>query len=195
MNKLKDLRITMKSFCKDNRNLFEDVARSYQNTRETDDVVYSMLDYGKILDDMCEFINGYVDYLKKDEKTYAGKVLSTTLHFYNSMFEDKKYRRQMTLSEMKSINKSFLEQTKRLQDIMEGLVSKYGDEAKPGELGELLFMSDNQYNKISKVYKDDMQIYLWLSTSNSKLLRREISVDLRVAFNDKTTPVMHRVSK
>lgn len=183
------MELNMTKFTAANRRMFEDVANSYQNIKDSDNVQYTILNYGKILDEMCEFIEGYISYRDKGDNTYAGKVLSTTIYFYNAMFNDTdKYRRRMTLAEMKGINKEFLEQTKRLQSLLE----KYSkDKSDDKELSQLLNLTNNQYAKISKVYKDDMKIYLWLTSLNSRFLRKSIDVDLRIAFEDKSTPVMH----
>lgn len=172
------------------RNLFEDVAKDYTNMKDSDDVEYTILDYEKILSEMCDFIEGYVDYKKKGDNKYAGKILSTTINFYNTMFTDtKKYRHVIVLSDMKEITKTFLSLTNRLQKLIEDL-SDASDTDR--ELYQLLKLSDNQYKKISKVYKDDLNIFLWLNLSNSKVYNNRPSLDIISAFHDESTPVIHR---
>lgn len=175
-----------------NKNLFEDVAQTHQNMRASDDVSYSILNYDRILNEMFDFITGYVNYKKNGANTYAGKVLSTTCHFYNTMFVDKhKYRCIITLADMKRINKSFLQNSKKLQDLLDELCDDENN-SNDKELESLIIMTNRQYNKLSKVYRDDMKIYLWLSTSNSKVFSRDIDTDLKIIFNDPDTPVMHK---
>lgn len=177
----------------DNRNLFEDVAKAHVDAIDMYKVEYSMLDYEKILDQLIEYINGYLSYSSTDNKQYEGKVLTVTMNFYNTMFTDKKYRRKMELWQMKEIGKKYLEKTKQLQTLMERYLNS--DKEISAELNSLLRMTDNQYKKISKVFKDDMKIYLWLSSSNSKYFTYNISETLRSQFVDKRTPVMHKVNK
>ena len=179
----------IKSFVKSNKSLFEDVASKYKNAKDADDVQYSMLNYSKILNEMAEYIEGYIDYKEKGNKNFSGKVLQTTEFFYSKMFEDKKkYRRLVTLDDIRGTAVEFLKDSKNLQTVMEN-ASKYDDS--DDELRQLINLTDNQYRKLSKVYKDDMRIYMWLSTSKSPIYRRTISADLRTDFKDKTTPVMH----
>lgn len=180
---------SIKSFVKSNANLFEDVSKGYKNARDVDDVQYSMLNYSKILNEMAEYIEGYIDYKEKGNKNYSGKVLQTTEFFYSKMFDDKKkYRRLVTLEDIRGTAAEFLKDSKNLQVVMEN-ASKYDDS--DDELRQLISLTDNQYRKLSKVYKDDMKIYMWLSTSKSPIRRRTISADLRTDFKDKTTPVLH----
>lgn len=179
----------IKSFVKSNQNLFEDVSSKYKNAKDSDDVQYSMLNYSKILNEMAEYIEGYIDYKEKGNKNFSGKVLQTTEFFYSKMFEDKKkYRKIVTLDDMRETAAEFLKDSKNLQTVMEN-ASKYDDS--DDELRQLINLTDNQYRKLSKVYKDDMKIYMWLSTSKSPIYRRTISADLRADFKDKTTPVIH----
>jgi len=180
--------LSTKMFVKYHRNLFEDVAEEYNNMKDSDDVEYTILDYDKILNEMCEFIEGYIDYKNKGDDKYAGKVLGTTINFFNTMFTDThKYRHTITLHDMKWINKNFLSLTKRLQTLIENNIKDSDN-----ELNQLLKLTDNQYKKISKVYKDDVEIYLWLRSSNSMFYKHNISRDLISIFNDNSTPVIHR---
>lgn len=181
------LNINTRSFVKTNKDMFEQVASNYENTTEIHRVPYSMLDYEKILTDICDFIEGYVEYKEKGDETYAGRVIGMTINFYDKMFTDPKYRRTAVLNQIRYINKQFLEKTNRLQDILE----KYGDIEDDKDLDKLLRLSNNQYAKLSKVYKDDMQIYLWLMSNNSKMFRTNIPPDLHRAFDDPSTPVLH----
>ena len=180
--------INTKKFVIANRNLFESIASGYSNMRDEDDVIYSILNYEKILKEMKDFLNGYVEYKESGDDKYAGKVMSSAINFYNGMFETDKYRRTMTLSDMRSINKSFLELSKLLQDKMIEISESYDDSETVG----MLKLTDNQYAKVSKVYRDDMDIYLWITSKNSIVKPHVIPVDLRVKFLDKTTPVIHR---
>ena len=51
---------------RNNRDTFEDVNRKYDNIK--DDAEYTILDYGKITSDMCDYIEGYFKY--KEKKLY-----------------------------------------------------------------------------------------------------------------------------
>ena len=178
----------------DNRNLFEDVAKGFVDAKDLYKTEYSMLNYEMILDQMIQFIDGYLEYANDDKKQYEGKVLTVTRNFYNSMFTDKKkYRKKIELSDIKDINKKYLEKTKQLQDILERYLKN--DKGISCELDSLLRMTDNQYKKIAKVFKDDMKIYLWLSTSNSKYFAYHIDESTRSQFANKNSPVMHKVDK
>lgn len=175
-----------RSFVKMNKGMFEQVASNYENATESHKVPYSMIDYEKILTDICDFIEGYIEYKEKGDETYAGKVIGMTINFYDKMFTEPKYRRTIVLNQMRYINKQFLEKTSRLQSILE----KY-EQDDDGDLDKLLRLSNNQYGKLSKVYKDDMQIYLWLVSSNSNMFKTTLPPDLHRAFNTPHTPVLH----
>ena len=92
---------------------------------------------------------------------------------------------------MKDIVKGFLEQTKKLQDILDAHI----DEANMDpELKTLLEMTNNQYRKITKVNRDDLKIYTWLlfgETARNHDGKYDIPVSLRVAYEDPKTPVIH----
>ena len=186
-------------FVEKHRNMFEDVARQYDDVKDLNGPQkYSILNYGKILDMICEYMTGYINYKEKGNNEYSDKVLSQTIYLYNTMFTDKKYRTKIELSQMTDINRSFLEGTKKLQTLLDEqtklLQTKEGPDAE--ELNKMIMLTNNQYGKLSKVYHDDMSIYLWLIASKSKikfLNRYNIDSKLRVDFNDKHTPVMHKV--
>lgn len=185
-------------FVEKHRNMFEDVARQYDDVKDLNGPQkYSILNYGKIIDMICEYMTGYINYKEKGNNEYSDKVLSQTIYLYNTMFTDKKYRTKIELSQMTDINRSFLEGTKKLQTLLDEqtklLQTKEGPDAE--ELNKMIMLTNNQYGKLSKVYHDDMSIYLWLISSKSKikfLNRYNIDSKLRVDFNDKHTPVMHK---
>ena len=177
------------------RTMFEDVAKTVPNIRPSDDVFYSMLDYGKILTEMSTFLEGYMTYRAGDDESYKDKILNTTKKFYDSMFadtsENSPYRSQTTLADMESTNVTFLECSQRLKTVMESMMEQYPDH----ETKQLVAMSTNQYNKLAKVYRDDVSLYLWLATGNSKTNPHSTSVQNRVNFYDTNTPVMHRLDR
>ena len=186
-------------FVEKHRNMFEDVARQYDDVKDLNGPQkYSILNYGKILDMICEYMTGYINYKEKGNNEYSDKVLSQTIYLYNTMFTDKKYRTKIELYQMTDIKRAFLEGTKKLQTLLDEqtklLQTKEGPDAE--ELNKMIMLTNNQYGKLSKVYHDDMSIYLWLISSKSKikfLNRYNIDSKLRVDFNDKHTPVMHKV--
>ena len=185
-------KLSTRGFVEANRNLFEEVSKKYKNMKNIHNVEYTILNYEKILSEMCDFVEGYITYSTKEDKKYKDKVLSITKNFYNTMFTDPKYRKRIVLEDFVDISKSFLEGTKKLQTIMEScLESEYVSY----EMKSLITMTDNQYKKVSKVYKDDMNIYLWLNSYDSKFFKHCISDSTRRAFADRKTPVMHKVPK
>lgn len=175
------------------RTMFEDVAKTVPNIRPSDDVLYSSMDYGKCLTEMREFLEGYMKYRDEGDDSYKDKIIPTTKKFYDGMFENTSdqspYRHQTTLADMESINRTFLECSQQLKTVMESVMEQY-----PGhETRQLITMSTNQYNKLAKVYHDDMSLYLWLANRNSKVHQRPTSVQNRVDFGNTQTPVMHRL--
>lgn len=180
--------LSMKEFVIENKGLFEEVARDYKYETEQRAKEYTQLNYRFILKEMVDFVNGYIDYKKKDSGKYSGKVLGTAKSFYDSMFTNKKkYRRKMYLPEIRDSYADFLRGTKELQTLMESSIER--SQSDP-EFHMLLTMTNNQYRKLSKVCRDDMQIYLWLSTE--KLTNQyHISGKLRADFVDDNTPVLH----
>lgn len=172
-----------------NKNLFEDVAKSFVNAKDIYKTQYDILNYDMILDQMIEFIDGYKEYEAKDDKKYEGKVLKISQNFYDKMFTDKKYRKKIHLEQFKDINVSYLKKTKELQTIIENYLK---DKSISAELNSLIRLTNNQYKKLAKVCRDDMKIYLWLSTSNSKFFAYHLDESTRSAYSNKNAPVMHK---
>jgi hypothetical protein len=175
-----------------NRNLFEDVAKGFIDAKDIFRVQYTILDYEKILDQMIEFIDGYKQYSGGDDHKYEGKVLTISRNFYDRMFTDKKYRRKINLEQYKDISANYLRRTKELQGIIESYLS---DKSISGEMDSLIRLTDNQYKKLSKVVRDDMKIYLWLTTSNSKHFAYHLDDTTRKQFTNPKAPVMHKYVK
>lgn len=175
------------------RTMFEDVAKTVPNIRPKDDVMYSSIDYGKILTEMCTFLEGYVSYRKENQSDYDGKIISSTKKFYDGMFSDMSekspYRSQHTLADMKSMNQTFLEGSLQLKSVMDSMSEELPDL----ESRQLVTMTKNQYNKLAKVYRDDMSLYLWLATRNSRTNPKVAPIENRMAFYDVKTPVMHAI--
>lgn len=177
--------IWTRQFVAINQDIFEDMAKSYVSS--SNQQKYSILDYEDILKKMCEFIEGYIDYKVEGTNKYKGRILGTTIAFYNTIFIDQKYRTTITLKEFRGVSEKFLKLTKKLQDIMEKNADKQDQDF---ELQEILTMTDNQYKKLSKVFRDDMEIYMWLCSDKS-IVRHTIPVQLRMNYMDISTPVMH----
>lgn len=180
--------LSMKAFVVDNKDLFQQVAREYKYDTKKRERQYTQLNYRYILKEMVDFVNGYIEYKEKDSSKYAGKVLGTAKSFYDGMFSNKKkYRRKLFLPEIKDTYADFLRGTKELQSLLEANLNRGNIDP---EFRMLLTMTDNQYRKISKVCRDDMQIYLWLATEDSSY-EYHISGKLRADFVDSNTPVIH----
>lgn len=180
--------LSMKAFVVDNKDLFQQVAREYKYDTKKRERQYTQLNYRYILKEMVDFVNGYIEYKEKDSSKYAGKVLGTAKSFYDGMFSNKKkYRRKLFLPEIKDTYADFLRGTKELQALLEANLNRGNIDP---EFRMLLTMTDNQYRKISKVCRDDMQIYLWLATEDTSY-EYHISGKLRADFVDSNTPVIH----
>ena len=180
--------LSMKGFVVDNKDLFQQVAHEYKYDTKKRERQYTQLNYRYILKEMVDFVNGYIEYKEKDSSKYAGKVLGTAKSFYDGMFSNKKkYRRKLFLPEIKDTYADFLRGTKELQSLLEANLNRGNIDP---EFRMLLTMTDNQYRKISKVCRDDMQIYLWLATEDSSY-EYHISGKLRADFVDSNTPVIH----
>ena len=172
-----------------NKNLFEDVAKGYVNAKDVYRVQYTILNYEKIIDQMIEYLDGYVRYSESDDKKYNGKVLAVTRSFFDKMFTEKEYRMKINLEQFKDINKTYLKKTKELQTVIESYLN---DKEISAEMESLIRMTNNQYKKLAKVCRDDMKIWLWLTTSNSKRFAYHLDDTTRSAYNDKRSPVMHK---
>lgn len=181
--------IFMRDFVVKNKSLFEQVARAHVYENKNRDKKFSQLNYKNILNDMIEFLNGYIEYKEKDTQKYTGKVVGTAKAFYDSMFDksNTKYRKKIYLAEMKDSYTDFLQGTKNLQKLMEDNIDRANRDP---EFRILMTMTNNQYRKISKVCRDDMQIYLWLSTADT-IYKYDIQPKLRADFVDDNTPVIH----
>lgn len=189
---LKSSELATRKCVENNRNLFEDVAKGFVNAKDIYQTEYSILDYETILDQMIEFVDGYAQYSKEGDKKYNGKVLTISRNFYDRMFTDKKYRRKITLDQFKDVNTIFLQKTKQIQNLIEGYLEQ---KEKTSEMSSFLSLTNNQYKKIAKVYRDDMKIYLWLTTSNSNFFSFNLDTSTRSEFTNKFSPVMHKAKK
>jgi len=174
------------------RNLFEKVAKGFVNAKDVYRVQYTILDYDKILDQMIEFLDGYKQYEEGDDHKYDGKVLTISRNFYDRMFTDKEYRKKINLEQFKEINKEYLRKTKVLQGTLEKYINA---DTVSAEMNSLVRMTNNQYKKLSKVCRDDMKIYLWLTTGNSKFFAFNLDEATRREFSNKKSPVMHKYVK
>ena len=167
-----------------NRDLFtaiQDMSHSNMGTSRLGE--HSVLNYTKILEEMIKYLKGYREYKSSGEKTYKHKVLESTYAFYNKMFESDKYRKKISLSEFPELNYKFIEKSKELNAFIRQMKKSVDNETL-----NVARVTEKQYKKLAKVNHDDMLLYMWL-TSN-----RSISQELRVYYNDPTTPVMHKVS-
>jgi len=172
-------------FVKANADLFRDMQDKYRYSVDKSKTIYSILNYGKILNDMADYLEGYIDYYKSDDDQYKNKVVSSTAKYFDSVFIDKRYRREVVLSDMPEISEEFLEGTKEVQDVMKIIA------AREGELHTMAILANNQYKRISKVFKDDMNIWKMLKNMPGYAS----ASDLREKFRDKTTPCMHEKKK
>ena len=168
-------------FIKNNREIFDDMQDKYSRTIDTRKKLYTILNYKKIFDDICEYLDGYMQYEDSDEDKYGDKVIASTVKFYDAIFRDEKYRRDMTLPDMIDIAKEYLRGTKKLQDM---LIKMNSDDDK---FKQMQVLTDNEYRRISKVFKDDVAIWKW----QSDVPGLTANTELRQKFRDKSTPVMH----
>jgi len=170
-----------------NRDMFElvqDVRDNPSGTSTSRNGEHTMLNYGKILDDMINYLEGFQSYKRSGEKKYKHKVITSTYGFYNAMFTSDKYRKNITLSEFASNNFKFVEKSKKLNTLIKQMRKSVDN-----EVLNVARISENQYKKLAKVNRDDMKIYLWLVKGKS------ISDDLREFYSDNTSPVMHKIKK
>lgn len=174
------------------KNLFEKVAKGFVSAEDVYRTQYTILDYIKILDNMIEFVNGYKEYESGNDHKFDGKVLTVTRQFYDKMFKDREYRKIINLDEFKQINESYLKKTKELQSLMESYLNA---DKVSAELDSLIRMTNNQYKKLAKVCRDDMKIYLWITTADSSFFAFHIDESTKKAFNDKKSPVIHKYKK
>lgn len=173
------------SFIKNNTDIFTAAQDKYKYTINRSDKIYTILDYGKIFDDICDYIEGYIDYANSDDDKYDNKVISSTYKFYDSIFSDEKYRMDFVLYEFPDIQKEFLEGTKDLQDV---LMKLEDDEA---DSRSMTVITNNLYNRLAKVFKDDYSIWKMLI----KLPTYDPTDEDRRRYTDKHTPCIHEKKK
>lgn len=176
-------------FVKKNKNLFEDVAKNYQNVHSANDVAYTVLDYEKIMNEIYSYLTSFIEYNKKGDNKYADKIITMTKGFYDNMFKQssaEKYRRIISLCDFPYITEKFLEIANKLQKLFDEMAT-----SKDKDTLQILYMSNNQVTKLTHVFHDDMKIYKWLSLSGSKVFNGSIDDNLRLMYLDKSTPVMH----
>lgn len=168
-------------FVKTNQALFDDVQRKYDNPYDANKE-YTIINYRRFLNDMCDYLEGYLDYCESNTRKYGNnQILAKSAKFYDSMFHDKRYRTTITLGDFSDITEDFLEGTRDLQEILVRV------EQKDEELHAMVVMTNNQYRKLSRVFHDDHELWFWLRTG-----KREPSAKLRQDYKNKSTPVMHK---
>jgi RNase P/RNase MRP subunit p29 len=79
------------------------------------------------------------------------------------------------------MNYKFIEKSKELHQLLKELKGSVDNETV-----NMITVTERQYRKIAKVNKDDMKLYLWLSSNAT------IPTDIRTYYNDPKAPVMHK---
>lgn len=177
---------TIQSFVKDNSDLFEKIVLSNDRKTYNDGDVYNILDYQRILAMIGEYVTGYVAYRDKKEDSFeSSKIIEKTKKFYDSLFSESGYRRKFNLPEMPEINKQYLILSNELKKVLVQMIAT-NDNERDLELETFIQLTSNQYKKLSKVYKDDMKLWLWLS------FLCDCSEDLKKAHRNNNTPVIHK---
>ena len=178
---------------KNARNLFVDVAEAHGGLTY-DKHEYDILNYPRIVKEMYDFIDGYIRCKASGNYRYKDSAIGTTVQFYNNMFVDKKYRRRISLNEMNDLIKGFLEWTDRLQTIMDEHLHELGVDT---EMKTMFELTNNQYRKLAKVNRDDMEIYLWLLYQNKidTKKKRSLPSNLKIMYENLSTPVMYEIKK
>lgn len=167
-------------FVKANTDMFDDIQEQYGKHRDPRNKQYTMLNYKRILADICDYLEGYMEYNDSKTDKYSNKVIGATAKFYDSIFREKRYRMVMVLPDFVDISEDFLEGTKELQELLLNM-NKYDN-----ELQSIQIMTNNQYRRIAKVFKDDCKLWRWQMGVTG-----EPDTTLRQHFKDKSTPVMH----
>ena len=175
-----------------NRNLFEQVNKSYINAKNIFRTQYIILDYNKIIDSICSYLDDYMSYALEGSNKFKDRVLPTTRNLYEKMFVEKEYKKIINIEEFKDDNYNFLVKSKALKDRLMRIMN---EEKVTGEMNSIIRMSDNQYKKLMKVYHDDMKIYLWIVSSNSTHFKYNLDDKVKNAFMNKRSPVMHKYKK
>lgn len=185
-----------KSFCAQNAALFTKVNDTLKNTHNIDADVYNCLDYEKILNTMCEYLTGYMDYLKSGDTKYDGKILDSTVTFYDSIFTSIENRREIILKDFEDINEQFLSKTKALQDTLDKCLADVADNH--NRMSEQIYhVTNRQYRKLARVYHDDMKLVLWIRDKKARGAKYGTDGCYNPgsgaisAFYDKTSPVIH----
>lgn len=176
-----------------NRNLFEQVNKSYIDAKHIFKVQYIILDYNKIIDSICDYLDEYMQYAKEGSDKFKNRVLPSTRNFYERMFTEKEYKKVINIEDFKNDNYNFLVKSKALKDRLVSIIN--GGNKCTGEMNSIVRMTDNQYKKVMKVYHDDMKIYLWIVSSNSTHFKYNLDDRVKNAFMNKRTPVMHKYKK
>ena len=172
-------------FIKMHEDLFMDTQDKYKYSISRNTKMYTILNYKKIFEDMCEYLEGYLDYYNSDDDKYENKVISSTAKYYDSFFTDKKYRMDFVLHDIYDIKKDFLEGTKDLQEVLLKL------SANEGELHSMTILTNNQYGRLSKVFNDDMQIWKMLIDTPAY----HPTAEDRRKFSNPNTPCIHEKKK
>ena len=184
--------LSTRLYAKNARNLFMQVSES-RNRKILGKQKYTILNYPRIVREMYEFIDGYIECKASGEYKYRDTAFGTTIQFYNKMFTDKGYRREVTLDDIPDMMKQFLEWTNKLQDVMEKHLNELNVDT---EMRSMFELTNNQYRKLAKVNHDDMEIYMWLVfKQNLASTAPDLPGTLRAAYLDESTPVMHEIKE
>lgn len=195
------------------KNEFEDTARIYADIDKLYDKKYTILDYEKIINEVIEYCESYCEYCNNkntNSTDYSDKIVPITKVFYAQMFDNTdarkkvsnpytrkydsnngckcKYRHIISITDFSDIMEKYLECSKRLKETIDKL-----NESNDKNTLELAYMTNNQYRKLGKVFKDDILIYRWISSTGSTIFKVELDDKLLAAYVDRTTPVMHQL--
>lgn len=187
---------SIKSFVTSKLNLFEKVASTESHKISVNTQQYIMLNYKKIFKTIIEYVEGYQDIYDNEPdkaKLYGDKVIGTTKKYFDSMFTDESFKVSLDLRKVQSVFTDFLEGSKLLQNKLD-MLSRPDIINGNRQLEQILIICDNQYKKISKVCKDDMNIYLYLMTKDTDCPTANISMELLKTHKDSSTPVIHTCS-
>jgi len=187
------------AYCTENKDLFESVMNKYGSAKNMYRDEYSILNYKKIFEEMFEFVDGYTATAAKGgtDIQYKGKVLTIAKTFYEKMLiNEKQYRMRIDLCQFKDVTKDFLEGANKLNSFLNEMKKT---ENMSAEMNSLINMTTNQFNKICRVYKDDVRIYRWRVSSKTENTIDDkfapITDQLKRDFSDVSTPVMHKSNK
>lgn len=167
---------------------------AYVNIADKYNKKFKILDYTKILNLITQYMRQYVTYLHTEKDKYKDRILGLTQAFYDSLFKKEEYKKEVSIQEFKDEIDAFINGTKGFQTVIKEVEHECCcDCAMAKECEHMVTISVNEYLKIGRVFRTDLNLYNSIRKSGSKVYNEPFTSEQSYVFSNEETPCMHIV--